>query len=104
MGSNFASTDYLKERERYVQILKEASHERSLVLKIFTTKLKPMLEYVGTLIKSPDYKKSVYKQMLSFENFVLGTSEALVNSTVAQKTNNLTAIPNASEIAPEIQL
>ncbi|KAE8304049.1 Kinesin-16 [Giardia duodenalis] len=103
-GSNFASTDYLKERERYVQILKEASHERSLVLKIFTTKLKPMLEYVGTLIKSPDYKKSVYKQMLSFENFVLGTSEALVNSTVAQKTNNLTAIPNASEIAPEIQL
>lgn len=96
--------DYIKERERYVQILREASHERSLVLKIFTTKLKPMLDYVGTLIRSPDYKKSVYKQMISFENFVLGTSEALVNSAVAQKTNDLTTIPMASEIAPEIQL
>ena len=99
-----ANSDYIKERERYVQILREASHERSLVLKIFTTKLKPMLDYVGTLIRSPDYKKSVYKQMISFENFVLGTSEALVNSAVAQKTNDLTTIPMASEIAPEIQL
>lgn len=103
-GTASTSSDCLKERERYAQILREASHERSLVLKIFTTKLKPMLDYVGTLIKSPDYKKSVYKQMVSFENFVLGTSEALVNSTVAQKTNNLVAIPAASEIAPEIQL
>ena len=99
-----ANGDYIKERERYVQILREASHERSLVLKIFTTKLKPMLDYVGTLIRSQDYKKSVYKQMISFENFVLGTSEALVNSAVAQKTNDLTTIPMASEIAPEIQL
>lgn len=103
-GSASTSSDYLQERERYAQILKEASHERALVLKIFTTKLKPMLDYVGTLIKSPDYKKSVYKQMLSFENFVLGTSEALVNSTVAQKTNNLANFPAVSEIAPEIQL